>query len=62
MFRVSILGKPLSEDPYFDTEKEAVDYAIEQSKFIDDAYGIFDESESSDIQFIAYGGVLFEYK
>jgi len=62
-YRISELGKPLSDDPIFeDLSEEAIDSAIEKSVYSDQAYGIFKidgEDGSKDIQFIAYAGLLW---
>jgi hypothetical protein len=60
-YRISELGKPLSDDPiYEDLSEEVIDSAIAKSTYSDQAYGIFKiDGESKDIQYIVYAGLLW---
>jgi hypothetical protein len=60
MYRVSLLGQPLSDDRHFDILQEAIDYALEMSRKIDLGYSVTKGDNAFDVHIIAFGGMLFE--
>lgn len=59
MYQVGDLYSPQKDDKQFDTENDAIDYALHASDD-DSAWGIWDLSNDAELIFIFYQGNAFK--